>query len=89
MNYSNSKIFLEWVTNQENQDHAVKLGLKYRPIGGKNPTCILKEAEVIEIKLLQKNKTKLQQKQIAKLFNVKPYVIQKIFSNRSWKHLSV
>jgi group I intron endonuclease len=56
--------------------------------GSNNPKAKLNENQVIEIKLLLKE-GKLQQKEIALIYNVWPTAIQKIASGVNWKHIIV
>lgn len=67
-----------WV---ENKDSYSEMSL-----GSKNPRAILNEMQVREIKynLLPNN---IPIKDIAKTYNVKPYVIQFIKYGKNWKHI--
>ena len=60
---------LEWVTHQENMDHAVKNRVMKYNLGENNPNSTLLNGEVLAIKQLLRY-SHLYQKEIAKLFNV-------------------
>lgn len=70
----------QFLTLQEN----VKKAAKNR-FGENTSRALLKEHQVIEIKLLLKNKEKI--KDIAKKYKVSRYAIQDIKYGRSWSHL--
>lgn len=72
---------LEWTTRHENISHAEKNGLL--PQGEQKANAILTNVDVIKIKSLLSER-KLKQTEIAKLFGVKPYVINFINTGRSW-----
>lgn len=72
---------LEWVTNQENRNHAIKNGLHL--IGSKCPYAKLTEDDVLYI---LKHK-ELKNSELSKLFNVTRSCIYDIRSGRSWKQL--
>lgn len=77
---------LEWVTNQENNDHKfMVLGRFTVPRGSKNPTSKLTEEDVAIISKRIKNKDRLVD--IAKDFNVGKTTISEIKAGRSWSHL--
>lgn len=57
-------------------------------LGENNPKAKLTEVKVREIKILLKE-DKLQQKEIAKIYNVCPSAIQKIASELNWNHIIV
>jgi predicted GIY-YIG superfamily endonuclease len=69
---------INWLVNKDSYKDIVK--------GSKNPRAILNEENVIEIKysLIPLGKTN---KEIAELFNVKPYVISFIRSGKNWSHI--
>lgn len=74
---------LEWCTNQENQNHAVKHGLKVGCPGEINPKAIFTNNDVDNIKALY-NSGKTA-KEIAKQFNAPLGRIRSILYNFSWK----
>lgn len=57
-------------------------------VGEQNSCAILKEAQVIEIKKLLKNK-EIKQSDIANLFKVSRQVIYGISSGKTWKHITI
>lgn len=71
---------LEWVTNQENRDHAVKNRL--HSYGEKNHSK-LKEKDVLYIK----QHMDFSANKLAEKFNVSARAIRTIWSGRSWKWL--
>jgi sRNA-binding regulator protein Hfq len=73
---------LEWCTNQENIDHAVKMGL-YRK-GETNTSSKLTRKEVLEIRLFP-NDVKL--KFIAEKYGVSASTISAIRNRLTWKHI--
>ena len=78
---------LEWCTNQENMTHAHSMNLYNNiPKGENHINSKLTNNDVIKIKKLLDQK-KLNQKQIAKKFNVDPSRISSIKMGVSWKHV--
>lgn len=67
-----------WITNKESYKDIQK--------GSNNPRAILNESQVlcIKCKLLKEG---IRDYKIAKLYNVKPYVINFIRKNINWKHI--
>lgn len=72
---------LEWVTNQENREHAVKNGLQI--YGEKCPWAKLTKENVLFI--LQDNSHNITE--LAKMFNVARVTIRDIKLGRTWKQL--
>lgn len=74
---------LEWVTNQENRDHMVRLGLQSKGEG----VCFSKltECEVIYIRALHENGLKYDK--LSEIYNVTSHTIYCIVTRRSWKHI--
>ena len=70
---------LEWVSNQENRNHAVQNGLQIQ--GEKCPWAKLTKEDVIYIK--QHSDVKINE--LAKMFGVNRATIGDITHNRSWK----
>lgn len=79
---------LEWVTPSENQNHALKNGLKI-PIKGESiGTSVLTEEQVKEIKKKLKEGI-LTQKKIGELYGVTKFTIQKINVGKNWKWVKI
>lgn len=74
---------LEWVTDQENRDHAVKNNLSVK--GEKNGRAKLTEDDVIEV--ICKLSNKQTHRSIADEFNVNVAIISRISAGSTWKHL--
>lgn len=72
---------LEWVTNQQNRDHAVEN--KLIAYGEKQGRSKLTLEQVRDIKYLYFFKN-LSQKEIAKRFNIVQQTVSKIINNDSW-----
>lgn len=77
----NSVNNLEWVTNQENRDHAVKNKLHLQ--GEDCPWSKLTSQQVIEIR---NNNTKTVA-ELAQFYNISEATIRDILSNRTWKNI--
>jgi hypothetical protein len=75
---------LEWVTRSENQNHAVKAGLK--PWGQASHLAKLAEEDVREIRRL--SAAKKPQHEIAAMFGVSQTCISKIVTGKKWKLLA-
>lgn len=75
---------LEWVTPQQNIDHAIRLGLQNYAHGEKLPQTKLKQEEVIEIKKLLKL-GKMSQRAIARKFNIGSNAVWHIAHGETWK----
>ena len=70
---------LEWVTNKQNRDHAMKSGLHF--CGEKCPWSKLTQNQVDFIR----NHRELNSKELAKLFEVSESHVREIRRNESWK----
>lgn len=81
---NNDRENLEWCTSKQNSEHAQKLGLYHR--GEKLKISKLTEEKIREIRKLWKS-GKLEQKEIAKQFDVSPSLISAITLHRIWKHV--
>lgn len=77
---------LEWVTNQENNEHKFQILKIFPKIPKKNRSRKLTEEQVKEIPNLLKT---MNQKEIAKYFNVGHTTIIEITRGRSWRHLGL
>ena len=75
---------LEYVTNAENIEHAIKNGLRADQRGTKNPQSKLTDDDVYKIRSLLDTIT---QKEIGKMFGVKKPAIADIKHGRTWAHL--
>lgn len=73
---------LEWVTNQENRDHAIKNGLH---ICGEK--CRWAKLTQKQVDYIRANKS-LNFTQLAKMFNVSRATIRDIITYRTWKYNS-
>lgn len=81
---NNSLENLEWCTDKENKEHAVKMNLTAK--GSKSGKAKLTEADVQIIRQILSNGS-LPTKEIAKIFNIDPSSIIDIKNNRTWKHV--
>lgn len=70
---------LEWVTNQQNRDHAIKNKLQI--CGERCPWAKLTKAQVCFIR----THNEFNSKELAKLFHVSPSHIREIRRNESWR----
>ncbi|AIW03217.1 HNH homing endonuclease [Bacillus phage Mater] len=78
---------LEWATRSENMQHAYETGLEVAKQGEDTNMAKLANKDVIAIKkLLVAN---VQQKEIAKRFDVSPVTISAIKTGYAWSHLEV
>lgn len=78
---------LEWATNQENRDHAIKTGLHKNPEprhGPANSSAKLSEDQVLEIRRLAET---METKHVASRFAVDPSTIDKILKRETWTHV--
>ena len=76
---NNSVANLEWVTNQENRNHAVKNNLHL--CGDKCPWAKLNSQQVIEIR----ENTQYSNEELAKIYNVSVTTITDVLNFRTWK----
>jgi hypothetical protein len=75
---------LEWVTRQENEDHAFKTGLK-NSTGVNNKMSKLNDIKVIEIR--KRCKDSKDVKILAEKFGVHRATIQRIVNRKIWNHI--
>ena len=77
---------LEWVTNQENRNHAVKNGLTKNLCGEEAPWSKLTKKNVLEIRKKYNNKNEMfNDKELSKKFNVSINQIMCVAKRKSWK----
>lgn len=77
---------LEWISAQENTEHAYRLGLAKGNVGIKNPSAKLTDDDVREVRK-ELREGKMTQRKIAEMFGVVPMVITDIKKGRSWTHV--
>lgn len=76
---------LEWVSNEQNAEHAAKY-IRKKFTESKRKNHKLRDEDVIQIAELLKTKTSAS---IARQFNVSPTTITELKSGRSWRHLKL
>lgn len=81
MRVNNCVYNLEWVTVQENTDHAIEYG-NFNPKGEGNGSAKLKDNEVLEIRYNGKPPKEMMEK-----FSISKGVVSSIRTRRTWKHL--
>jgi len=87
-NKLNNKVSnLEWVTNQENHDHKMAMGLNVSPGGERHGMAKLTEPEVEDIYRLSVCKT-MKQKDIAEKYGVSIHTVKAIRYKQKWKNLT-
>lgn len=76
---------LEWITHQQNIQHAFDIGIKHQR-GSKNPSAILNETKVLEIRSKFKplNYTR---KMLADEYGVSVAAIKQILNKKNWSHI--
>lgn len=74
---------LEWCTNQENKNHAMKNGLSAYAKGEEQGKSILKNEQVIDI--YTSNKSRLY---MSKKYNVSKHTISHIRGDNTWTHVT-
>lgn len=79
---------LEWVTNSENQQHAVYTGLREGVKGEDNHNSILTEENVREIYRLYST-DKHSMEELSSRFNISVTNIYNIVSRNMWKHIDL
>ena len=83
---NNSLENLEWVTGQENMDHAVKYGLMAIQAGEHNGNAKLTNERVLLIRKI-KSKLNLPDRVVAKMFRVSLATINYITNRKTWSHI--
>lgn len=91
---NNTTLNLEWCTFQENEAHAIKLGLKgplYQGYakGEQVGTSKLLEKQVIEIRKLKFKNPLLTQSELSERFKVSQSQIGRILRKQRWQHLRI
>lgn len=76
---------LEWCTNQENRNHAVKNKLQPLQFGIKNPNVKLDPVKVLRIRQLKKSG--LSSNEISKIIGTSKSNVENIIRGRTWKWL--
>lgn len=77
---------LEWVTLQQNRDHAVKTGIILR--GEMTPAAKLTSAQVLEIVDIMRSNPKENMEALGRRYNVNGGTIRKIIHGQRWAHLT-
>jgi hypothetical protein len=83
---NNSVDNLEFMTPEENREHAIRTGLTPCSKGEANVRAKLKEAQVREMRSLRQAKVKLAD--LASRFGITVRMVCEIVSRRAWKHVA-
>lgn len=75
---------LEWVTNQENVDHAVETGLI--PRGEARNNTLYKDEEIMKVCSLLSEGVRMCD--ISRQTGVDYYIVKAVYNKRSWTHIS-
>ena len=81
---NNSVTNLEWVTQEENQQHAIDNSLC--PKGSDNPSALISEEKALAVIDLLKE-TQLYHREISEILGVTINIVSDISCGRTWKHL--
>lgn len=81
---NNALINLEWITFQENTQHAIQTGLM-RPYGEESVVSVLTNTQVLEIRCLYKHG--MSQRALGRQFDVAHTTIGRIVRRQRWNHL--
>lgn len=73
---------LEWATNQENRNHAIKYGLHTM-----GEDCSWSKLNNDKVKFIRKHKDDITVKEFTELFNVTRATIDDVIKFRSWKNV--
>jgi len=82
----NRVVNLEWATPKENDEHAIRTGLKNNPKGEGNHRCKLTEVQVKEI-YYKYHFLKDRIRNILREYGVSKSVIYSIVAKKSWSHI--
>ncbi len=83
---NNVPINLEYVTPQENMEHARIAGRLWHPVGSASPSAKLTEVDIPKIRHLHREG--VSQRKIARLFGVQCATITAILLGRTWRHVA-
>lgn len=75
---------LEFISNQKNRQHAVKMGLHVSVKGENHPNSKLKNEEIKKIRMLW-NTGQYTKTQLSKMFRISISHIRRILLHQSWK----
>jgi len=78
----NRSWMLEWSTQEDNNDHALKNNLK--PKGQSHGKSKLTEKQVLEIRAIGRTKSLSK---IATIYKVQPACVNKILNRKTWTHI--
>ena len=82
---NNAASNLEWVSRAQNNDHAIKTGLKPPVLGSRHGMAKLSEDQVIEIRKLRSSGVKGVD--VARIFNITPQAVSEIHRKKYWTHI--
>lgn len=74
---------LEWVSNQENRDHALRLGL--HAVGEDYKSAVFKEQDIRDIRFL--STLGISQARISRIYNCGQQTVSKVVRRETWKHV--
>lgn len=77
---------LEWCTDKENKDHALKNGLITDQIGESNYASKINKEKALTIRKLC-NEGDYTQKEISCILNVSKSIVSDVHRRKSWKHI--
>ena len=80
----NRAVNLEWVTHQENIQHAIDMGLRNTPKGEKSHNAVLTNEQANQIRIERAN-TKVTLAELAKKYSVSENTIHKIVKGTTYK----
>lgn len=77
---------LEWATDQEQQNHAVKMGLRDKTLGDNCNFSKLNSSDILAIRNLY-DTGKYFHREIADMFGVSQMQVFRIINKKAWKHI--